>query len=196
MKRLPLRVALPILAAVSFVLLSLATARQTYIVDLEGWGHFSSTEVHFGPEPVDIGTPADVLLLALDLPALIALIPLLPLTYWVESETVLRTAWGLAAVGQWFLIGRCFDARRRLLPAVEPSRPVLLNKLLFGITMVAGAPVAVVGVFRAASGHHSVWGFVIDASFAVWGSILVAGALRWRSSSSWVREDSNSLRLS
>ena len=90
------------MAAILFTLLSLATTRQTHIIDLEGWEHASNTDVSWGTKPVDIGTPADVLLLAFNLPALIALLPLSPLAYWVDSEMVLRTAWGLATVGQWF----------------------------------------------------------------------------------------------
>ena len=186
----------PILAAVLFAILSFAATRQAHVVDIEGWGHSSGTEVAWGEEPVDIGTPADVLLLAFNLPALIALLPLLPLTYWVDSEMVLRTAWGLGAIGQWFLIGRYFDARRGLLPAGEPSHRVLLSKALFGITMAVGSLVAAVGLFRAVVGHHSIWGVAIDASFVLWGMVLVIVVLRWRSSSSWAREDVNSLHLS
>lgn len=83
-----------------------------------------------GTEPVDIGTPADVLLLAFNLPALCALLPQLPLTDWVESGLVLRGRCGLAAVGQWFLIGRYFYIRRGLLPAGQPSSPLWLKKIV------------------------------------------------------------------
>lgn len=192
MKRLSLRIVFPILAAVLFAILSFAATRQTHVIDLEGWGHSST----WGAEPVDIGTPADVLLVYFNLPALIALLPLLPLTYWIDSEMVLRTAWGLGAVGQWYLIGRYFDTRRGLLLAGEPSRRVLLNKVLFGIAMIAGSLVGGVGLFRAAAGHHSFWGVAVDAGFVFWGMVLVLAALRWRSSSSWAREHLNSLRLS
>ena len=95
MKRLSLRIVFPILAAVLCAILSFAATRQTHVFDIESWGHSSGTEVGWGEEPVDIGTPADVLLLAFNLSALIALLPLLPLTYWVDSEIVLRTAWVL-----------------------------------------------------------------------------------------------------
>ncbi|HEX7680628.1 MAG TPA: hypothetical protein VF713_21015, partial [Thermoanaerobaculia bacterium] len=196
LKRLPLRIAFPIVAAGLFAILSYATTRQTHIIDLEGWEHTSNTDISWGPEPVDIGTPADVSLLALNLPALIALLPLLPLTYWVDSEIVLRTAWGVGAIGQWFLIGRYFDIRRGLLTAGEPSRRVLLNKVLFGITMVAGGVAFGTGLVRAAAGHHSFWSVATDASFVFWGLVLVIAALRWRSSSSWAREHFNSLHLS
>ncbi len=145
---------------------------------------------------MDIGTPADVLLLAFNLPALISLLPLLPLTYWVESETVLRTAWGLAAVGQWFLIGRYFDIQRGILSAREPNRHILLKKLLFAITMAAGALVLGFGLFDAAGGHHAYWVMGMDASFVFWGLVFVIAALRWRSSSSWAQEHLDSLRLS
>jgi hypothetical protein len=84
-------------------MLCFIATRQSGIIELGGWG--ASSKDLSGTEPVDIGTPADVLLLAFNLPALIALLPLFPLTFWIESEFVLRSAWGLAAVGQWFLIG-------------------------------------------------------------------------------------------
>jgi len=196
LKSLSLRIVFPIVAAVLFAILSFSTTRQTHIIDLEGWEHTSNTDVSWGAEPVDIGTPADVLLLAFNLPALIALLPLSPLAYWVDSEMVLRTAWGVAAVGQWFLIGRYFDTRRGLLSAGEPSRRVLLNKLLFGITMVAGGLALGTGLVRAAAGHHSFWAVAMDASFVFWGLVLGIAGLRWRASSSWAREHSNSLHLS
>lgn len=196
MKRLALRIAFPILSAILFAILSFATTRQTHIIDLEGWEHTSNTHISWGVEPVDIGTPADVLLLTLNLPALIALLPLSPFAFWVDSEIVLRTAWGLAAVGQWFLIGRYFNVRRGLLFAGEPSRRVWVNKVLFGIAMVAGGLIFGTGLVRAAAGHHSLWAVAMDASFVFWGLVLVIATLRWRASSSWVRENSNSLRLS
>jgi len=195
-KGLSLRIAFPTVAAILFTLLSLATTRQTHIIDLEGWEHASNTDVSWGAEPVDIGTPTDVLLLAFNLPALIALFPLSPLAYWVDSEMVLRTAWGVAAVGQWFLIGRYLDSRRGLLSAGEPSRRVLLNKMLFDITMVAGGIAFGAGLVRAAAGHHSFWAMAMDACFVFWGSVLVIAALRWRASSSWAQQHFNSLRLS
>ena len=139
MGRLSLRIALPIVAGLLFVMLCFLAARQSGIIEWGGWGSSSKDAIAWGTEPVDIGTPADVLLLAFNLPALIALLPLLPLTYWVESEFVLRGAWGLAAVGQWFLIGRYFDIRRGLLPVGQPSSPLWLKKSLLNITMAAGA---------------------------------------------------------
>jgi len=183
-------------AAILFTLLSLATTRQTHIIDLEGWEHASNTDVSWGTKPVDIGTPADVLLLAFNLPALIALLPLSPLAYWVDSEMVLRTAWGLATVGQWFLIGRYLDSRRGLLSTGEPFRRVLLNKVLFGISMIAGAFALGAGLVRATAGHHSVWAMAMDASFVFWGLVLVIAALRWRASSSRAQQHFDSLRLS
>ena len=196
MKKLPLRALLPILAAVSFVILSFATTLQTHIIETQGWTPSSSSAIGWGPEPIDIGPPADILLIVLNLPALIALFPLIPLTYWIDSETVLRSAWGFAAVGQWFLIGRYLDARRGLNRDSGRGGRVLLNKVLFGIAMVVGAPIAVMGFVSAASGHCGVWGFAMYASFAFWGSVAVIGALRWRSTSSWAREHLNSLDLS
>jgi hypothetical protein len=109
-------------------MLSFLATRQLGIIELGGRGSSSKDAIAWGTEPVDIGTPADILLLAFNLPALIALFPLLPLTYWIESEFVLRSAWGLAAVGQWFLIGRYFDIRRGLLPTGQPSLTLWLKK--------------------------------------------------------------------
>lgn len=196
MRRLSLRLAFPSVAAVLFVILSLAAYRQAHVIDLEGWGRSSDNKILWGQEPVDIGTPADVSLLALNLPALIALLPLSPLTYWVNSEVILRIAWGLAAVGQWFLIGRYLDILRGPRPASDPSPRVLLQKVLVGIAMVVGSIVLGVGVFSAAVGHHSFWAFARDASFVFWGLIAVVAALRWRSSASWPREHFNSLHIS
>ena len=104
--------------------------------------------------PVDIGTPANILLVAFNLPALIALLPLVPLTYWVEidSEMVVRAVWGLSAVGQWFLIGRYLDRRRGLLSACKPIRRVWINKVLFGIAMLTGGAVTGFGIFTAVEG--------------------------------------------
>lgn len=149
-----------------------------------------------GTEPVDIGTPADVLLLAINLPALIALLPLMPLTYWIESEFVLRGAWCLATVGQWFLIGRYFDIRRGLLPAGQPTLPLRLKKVLFNITMVTGALALGAGLYSVAAGHTSIWGIGMAASLVFWGFTLLVFALRWRASSAWARDHSNFLRLS
>jgi hypothetical protein len=196
LKRLPLRLVSPIFAAVLFAILSFAATRQTHVVDLEGWGPRSGGEVAWDAEPLDIGTPADILLLAFNLPALIALLPLLPLTYWVDSEIVLRGAWGLGAVGQWFLIGSYFDMRRGLLPAGKPRDWRLLSTMGSGITMVAGGLAFGVGLFRAVAGHDSFWAVTMDASFVFWGIVLVVVALRWRSSSSRARKHFNSLRLS
>ena len=196
MKRLPLRIAFPILAAVLYAILSFAGARQTHVFDVRGWRHSSGAAVLPGEEQEDIGTPADVVLLAFNLPALIALLPLSPLAYWVDSEIALRTAWGVAAVGHWFLVGLYFDTRRGLVCAGEPSRRVWLNKVSFGIAMAAGGMAAGAGLFGAAQGHDNLWGAAMDASFVFWGLVFVIVALRWRSSSSWVREHFNSFRLS
>ncbi len=194
MKRLSLRILFPIVAAVLFALLSFAGTRQPHIIDS---GQSCDNGVCWGVDPVDIGTPADILLLAFNLPALIALLPLSPLVYWVDSGMVLRTAWGVAAVGQWFLIGRYFDTRRGLLSAGEPSRRVLLNRVWFGITMIAGALTFGLGLFGAiAAPPHSLWAVAMDATFVFWGLVFVVAALRWRASSSWGRQRFNSLHLS
>ena len=195
LKRLSLRIALPIVAGLLFVMLCFVATRQSGIVELGDWGSPSRDAVAWGTEPVDIGTPADVLLLAFNLPALIALFPLLPLTYWIESEFVLRGAWGLAAVGQWFLIGRYFDIRRGLLPTGQPSLPPWLKKILFNITMVAGALSLGMGLYSVA-GHSSIWGIGMAASFVFWGFTLLIFALRWRASSAWTSDHFNFLRLS
>ena len=176
-------------------MLCFLAARQCGIIEWGGWGSSSKDAIAWGTEPVDIGTPADVLLLAFNLPALIALLPLLPLTYWVESEFVLRGAWGLAAVGQWFLIGRYFDIRRGLLPVGQPSSPLWLKKSLFNITMAAGALSLGMGLYSVA-GHSSIWGIGMAASFVFWGFTLLIFALRWRASSAWASDHFNFLRLS
>jgi hypothetical protein len=111
------RIVLPIVTGLLFVVLCFAGSRQRGIVDLGRWGPSVENPGGWGTEPTDIGTPADILLVAFNLPALIALVPLFPLTNWIESEFLLRSAWGLAAIGQWFLIGRYFDVRRGVLPA-------------------------------------------------------------------------------
>jgi hypothetical protein len=177
------------------VMLCFLATRQLGIIELGGWGSSSKDAIAWGTEPVDIGTPADILLLAFNLPALIALFPLLPLTYWIESEFVLRGAWGLAAVGQWFLIGRYFDIRRGLLPTGQPSLPPWLKKILFNITMVAGALSLGMGLYSVA-GHSSIWGIGMAASFVFWGFTLLIFALRWRASSAWTSDHFNFLRLS
>ena len=195
MGRLSLRIALPIVAGLWFVMLCFLSARQSGIIEWGGWGWSSKDAIAWGTEPVDIGTPADVLLLAFNLPALIALLPLLPLTYWVESELVLRGAWGLAAVGQWFLIGRSFDIRRGLLPVGRPSSPPWLKKILFSITMVAEALLLGIGLYSVA-GHSSIWGIGMAASFVFWGFTLLILALRRRASSAWASDHFIFLRLS
>jgi hypothetical protein len=169
--------------------------RQSGIIELAGWGASSKDLIASGTEPVDIGTPADVLLLAFNLPALMALLPLFPLTFWIESEFVFRSAWGLAAVGQWFLIGRYFDIRRGLLPAGQPSPPLWLKKVLFNITIVAGALALGAGLYSVA-GHSSIWGIGMAASFVFWGFTFLIFALRWRVSSAWARDHFSFLRLS
>lgn len=188
MKRLSLRVFFPIVAGLLFTILCFAASRENHILEVAGWTR-SGWE-----EPVDIGTPADVLLLTFNLPAFICLLPLLPLTYWIESELVLRIAWCLVAVVQWFLIGRYFDVQRRTLPVPRESHGLLLKKLVFAIVMILGAMTLGFGLFSAAQGHYAIWAIVMDAGFIGWGLIFVIGALRWRSS--WARNDSISLRLS
>ena len=191
MKRLSFRILLPTVAAGLFLMLCFAATRQSHVIDLEGWGHSSEDTIAWGAEPADIGTPADVLLLAFNLPALIALLPLLPLAYWVESEIVLRVAWGLAAIGQWFLIGRYFDFRRRLSNS-EPSLSLPLKKILFSVTLVAGSLAFGLGVYSVAQGHSSPWAIGMAASCVFWGLVLVIFAFRWRSSSA---DPIDSLRL-
>jgi hypothetical protein len=192
LKRLSFRILLPTVAAVFFVMLCFAATRQSHVIDLEGWGHSSENTIAWGAEPVDIGTPADVLLLAFNLPALIALLPLLPLAYWVESEIVLRIAWGLAAVGQWFLIGRYFDSRKRLSNG-ERSLSLPFKKILFSITLVAGVLAFGLGAYSVAAGHSSPWAIGMAASSVFWGLVLVIFALRWRLSSA---DHIDSLRIS
>ncbi len=71
-----LHILLPIAAGVLFAALCVAGIRQNHVIDIQGWSHPVGNTVRWGEEPTDIGTPADVLLLALNLPALIALLPL------------------------------------------------------------------------------------------------------------------------
>jgi hypothetical protein len=200
LKKLPLRVLLPILAAIAFAILSYATTLQAHVIETDNWTPSSNNAVGWGEGPTDIGTPADALLVVLGLPALIALIPVSPLGYWVDfSEPVLRAAWGLATVGQWFLIGRYFDVRRGLLSRSRPSARVWVNKLLFGTAMVVGAPVAVAGVLSLLGvvvEPHGVCGFPMYTGVTFWGSAAVMGALRWRSSSSWAANDLDAIHLS
>src|ERR1035438_10114183 len=99
--RIRWRILLPVTAGLMFMTLCFATTRQSGIVDWGRWGPSTDNPSGWGTEYTDIGTPADVLRFAFNLPALMALLPLLPLTYWIQSEFVLRSAWGLAAVGQW-----------------------------------------------------------------------------------------------
>jgi hypothetical protein len=84
LKKLPLRVLLPILAAVAFAILSFATTIQTHVIEIDYQTPSPNGAVGWGEEPTDIGTPADVLLLVLGFPALIALVPLSPLAYWAD----------------------------------------------------------------------------------------------------------------
>ena len=200
MKKLPLRVPLPILAAVAFAILSFATTIQAHVIEIRYPTPSPHGAIGWGEGPTDIGTPADALLLALDFPALIVLIPLSPLAYWADfSETALRTAWGLAVVGQWLLIGRYFDVQRGLLWRSPPVRRVWLDKLLFGTAMVVGALMAVAGLLSLLGcilDHLGVWSFVIYAGMTFWGSAAVMGTLRWRSSSSWAAPDLDSIHLS
>ena len=114
-------------------------------------------------------------------------------------DTVLRTAWGLAVVGQWLLIGRTFDVRRGLLSRSHPGERIWLDKLLFGTAMVVGAPLAVggpLGLLASILDHLGVWSFVIYSGMTFWGSAAVMGALRWRSSSSWAAPGLDAIHLS
>jgi hypothetical protein len=199
LKKLTLRALLPILAAVAFAMLSFATTIQTHIIEIDNRTPSSNGAIGWREGPTDIGTPADALLLVLGFPALIALIPLSPLAYWADSsETVLRTVWGLAVVGQSLLIGRYFDVQRGLLSHSHPQRRVWLNKLLFGTAMLVGAPMAVAGLLSLLAcvlDHLGVCSFVIYAGMTFWGSAAVMGALRWRSSSSWAAADLDAIHL-
>lgn len=181
-----LRVLFPVVAGLLFAILCFAATRENHILDVAGWTH-SGWE-----EPIDLGTPADALLLTLNLPALLCLLPLLPLTYWIESELVLRSAWGLAAIAQWFLVGRYFD--RRALPVRGEGHGLLRKKLVFAMAMTGGAMTLGYGLFDAGEGHYTLWAFVMDAGFIGWGLMFVIAALRWRSA--WARHDSLSLHLS
>jgi len=191
--RFSLRIALPILAAILFGVLSFAATRQSHVID---WGGGDSSDFEGDSRfPSDIGTPADTLLLAFYLPALIALLPLLPLSYWINSELVLRAAWCLSAIGQWFLIGWYFDIRRGLLPAGKPSDRTWLNRMLFRGPMILGSFVGASGLFDVVSGYHGSWGLVRPVGFIFWGIVLVVGALRWRSSLSESDWQSGPLRI-
>jgi len=166
--------------------LCLAATRQRGIVEnASGWGG----------EPTDIGTPADILLLAFNLPALMALLPLFPLTDWIESEFILRGAWGLAALGQWFLIGRYFDIRRGLVSEGKPKLPTWLRKVSFSVITAGGALALGLGLYSLV-GHNTVWGIGMAASFIIWGFVLLIFALRWRASASWASDHLTFLRLS
>lgn len=182
-KSVALRIVLPLVAGALFALLSVASAHESHVIDEGGWGsHSDATAVGWDEEPVNIGTPAQILLLIIYLQALIALLPLLPLTYWIDSEIVLSAAWCLGGMGQWFLIGRYFDIRRRILsPRVPNPRPLLRN-LSFVLAMTIGGATFGVGVSRAATGHHSFWACAMDAGFVFWGIVFVIVALRLRSS--------------
>jgi len=200
LKKLPLRVLLPILAAVAFAILSFATTIQTHIIETDNRTPSSNGAVGWGDGPTDIGTPADALLLVLGFPALIALIPLRPLAYWADfSEPVLLAAWGLAVVGQWLLIGRYFDVQRGLLSRSQPDGHVWRDKLLFGTAMLVGAPAATAGFLSLLAcilDHLGLWSVVIYGGMTFWGSAAVMGALRSRSSSSWAASDLDSIHLS
>jgi hypothetical protein len=191
-----LRIFLPIGAGVLFAALCVASARQNHVTDIPGWSHPAGNTLWWGQEPTDIGTPGDILLLAFNLPALIALLPLAPLTYWIQSEIVLRTAWGLVSVGQWYLIGRYFDIRRGLLAQSDWNLKLPLKRMLFGAGMVTGAIALGTGGVSIAAGHSSPWAFVWGTSFVLWGLVLMILALRWRSSSVQGRDRIDSLRLS
>jgi hypothetical protein len=166
------------------------------VIDIPGWSHSAGNTIGWGQEPTDIGTPGDILLWAFNLPALITLLPLSPLSYWIHSEIVLRSAWGLASVGQWFLIGRYRDIRRGLLARSEWNLKLPLKKVVFGASMVTGAIALGTGAYSIVAGHSSPWAFVWDTSFVFWGMALMIFALRWRSSAAWTRDRIDSLGLS
>jgi hypothetical protein len=193
--RIRWRIVLPDVAGLMFMTLCLAATRQSGIVDWGRWGPSVENPSGWGTEPTDIGAPADILLLAFNLPALMALLPFLPLTYWIESEFILRGAWGLAALGQWFLIGRYFDIRRGLVSEGKPTLPTWLRKVLFSVIMVGGALALGMGLYSLV-GHSTVWGIGMAASFIIWGFVLLIFALRWRASASWASDHLNFLRLS
>jgi hypothetical protein len=189
------RIVLPVVAGLMFTVLCFAATRQSGIVDWGRWGPSVENPSGWEMDPVDIGKPADILLLVFNLPALMALLPLLPLTYWIESEFVLRTAWGLATVGQWFLIGRYFDVRRGLVSVDKPKLPTWLRKVVFSITMVGGALALGMGLYSLV-GHSTIWGIGMAASFIFWGLVFLIFALRWRASAAWASDHLNFLRLS
>jgi hypothetical protein len=195
LKRVPRRVVLPVIAGVAFVSLSWFAIRQGHITDTAGWSHSSQIGVAWGPEPTDIGPPADVLLRAFNLPALIALFPLFPLTYLIESEVLLRGAWGLVAVGQWFLIGCYFDRTRGLIRDLSWNVNVTAKKVLCNVTIIAGGLTLGVGAYSAIAGHSSVWAAAGDASFVFWGSVLFIYGLQWRSYLASLRPHIDSLHL-
>jgi hypothetical protein len=182
LKKLPLRAVLAIAAAISFAALCVIGARQTHVIDFPDWSNPAEHTLGWGEEPTDIGPPADILLLALNLPALIALLPLLPLTEWIQSETVLRTAWGIASVGQWFLIGRYLDIRRGLVAEGHWKIRLLIKRILFFAAMVGGALALIEGLYSGVSGHSSGWAFVADVGMVFWGMTFLIFALRWRAS--------------
>lgn len=194
-RTIPLRILLPIAAGVSFTAFCFAAARENHVIDISGWNHSSGNMLGWGQEPTDIGAPCDTLLLAINLPALIALLPLLPLGYWIQSEVLARTAWGLASIGQWYLIGRYFDVSRGLLAQSEWKVGLRFKKVLFSVSMTAGAITLVAGSFSIAAGHSSPWAFLWDISLAFWGIALMTLALRWRSSSAWSGDRIDSLGL-
>lgn len=123
------------------------------------------------------------------------LLPFLPLTDWIESEFVLRGAWGLAAIGQWFLIGRYFDVRQGLISADKPKLPTCLRKLFFSVAMLGGALALGMGLYSLV-GHSTIWGIGMATSFIIWGLVLLIFALRWRASAAWATDHLNFLRLS
>jgi len=90
-------------------------------------------------DSVDIGTPADSLLLVFNLSAFMALLASFPLTYWMNPNLCFAAQWGLIAVGPWFLVGRYFDIRRGLVAVGKPKLPTWLRKVLFSTTMVGEA---------------------------------------------------------
>lgn len=200
LKTPPFRIVLPIVAGIFFVTLSWVSFHSRPVVDQPGWGNPETAVVIIDDDaPEDIGPPSDLVLIALNLPAgVVAVISFLPLVFLADfhNEMVLRTLWGLAAVGQWFLIGRFFDGRRGQLSVRRPSRQFLIRKALFFAMMVVGSFLVGFGIYAETLGHSSLWAVAMFASFAFWGILLVVAALRWRSSSASARERDDTLSLS
>ena len=127
-------------------------------------------------------------------PALIALIPLQPLCVLGRFLRVaLRTAWGLAVVGQWLLsIAALLDIQRGLLARSRTGRTRLARQIVVRHSNGGRErqwPWAASLDFLLASWITSAFGALsiyCRHDFLGIGSIM--GALRWRSSSSWATD--------